>query len=165
MPALRESLARHTRRLAERIARNKAPHRAGYARVDALGNILNEVLATDLGIPENARPADAPVSYPVMWDAHQQDFVQWNGSAPNAGPGPLLRNIGEVLGVFGTLEFEPRRGRIAVYRKSSADVEHIKQLEEGGRRCSARNARAATGPSSATIRRGASRSAWCRWRR
>lgn len=130
LPALRVSLERHARRLSERVARNKPPHPAGYARVDALGNILNEVLATDLGIPENAKPPDAPVSYPVMWDAHAQHFVQWNGSAPNVGPGPLLRNIGEVLGVFGTLEFTPRRGRIPIYRNSSADVQQIKVLED-----------------------------------
>lgn len=127
--ALRTDLEAATRDLAERRQRNRPPHPYGNARVDALGNILNEVLAKDLGIPENQRPPDAPVSYPVIWDAHQHDFVQWNGSAPNAGPGPVLRNIGEVLGVFGTMEFTPRSGRPPVYKNSSADVENLKKLE------------------------------------
>jgi hypothetical protein len=127
--ALRGSLDAFTRKLAARQKRNEPPSPYGRGRVDALGNILNEVLAENLGIPENLRPADAPVSYPVTWDAHQHDFVQWNGSAPNAGPGPLLRNIGEVLGVFGDMEFTPRAGHFAVYKDSSIDVAGLKALE------------------------------------
>jgi hypothetical protein len=113
-----------------RQKRNEPPHRAGYGRVDAVGNILNEVLATDLGVPEKQRPPDAPVSYPVLWDVHQHDFVQWNGAAPNAGPGPVLRNIGEVLGVFGHMRFTPRRGRPPMYRDTSVDVENLTKLED-----------------------------------
>ena len=56
----------------------------GHGRVDAFGAILNEVSANFLGIPENAAPATAPVSYPCLWDAPQHDHVQWNGSASNA---------------------------------------------------------------------------------
>jgi hypothetical protein len=127
--ALRNDLTSFTKTLAARKQRNDPPHPYGRGRVDALGNILNEVMAEDLGVPENRQPADAPVSYPVIWDAHQHDFVQWNGSAPNAGPGPLLRNIGEVLGVFGHMEFTPRKGRFAVYKNATPDVENLKSLE------------------------------------
>jgi hypothetical protein len=55
--------------------------------------------------------------------------VQWNGAAPNAGPGPVLRNIGEVLGVFGHLKITPRRALPPVYRDTSVDVTSLKQLE------------------------------------
>jgi RoxA-like, cytochrome c-like len=127
--ALKADLGSFTKTLAERKERNDPPHPYGRGRVDALGNILNEVMAKDLGVPENSQPADAPVSYPVIWDAHQHDFVQWNGSAPNAGPGPLLRNIGEVLGVFGHMDFTPRKGRFAVYKNATPDVENLKSLE------------------------------------
>jgi len=48
---------------------------------------------------------DAPVSYPFLWDISHSDFLQWNGLAPNAGPGPLGRNTGEVIGVFGILDW------------------------------------------------------------
>lgn len=78
----------------------------GYGRNDAFGVIFNQVLARDLGIPENQRPPTAPVSYPVIWDAPQHDWVQWNGLAsnnPNIG-GPMARNIGQVLGVFGHVD-------------------------------------------------------------
>lgn len=49
---------------------------------------------------------NAPVSYPFLWDISQHDHVQWNGLAANAGLGPLGRNAGEVIGVFGTLEWQ-----------------------------------------------------------
>lgn len=48
---------------------------------------------------------DAPVSYPFVWDIPQHDYVQWNGIASNAGPGPIGRNTGEVIGVFGTMDW------------------------------------------------------------
>ena len=50
-------------------------------------------------------PPNAPVSYPFLWDIAQSDYVQWNGIAGNAGPGPLGRNAGEVIGVFGILDW------------------------------------------------------------
>lgn len=88
--------------------------RFGPGRIDAFGAIFNEVSATFLGIPENARPANAPVSFPCLWDAPQHDRVQWNGAAINRKSplglalfgtqdvGALGRNTGEVLGVFGS---------------------------------------------------------------
>lgn len=48
---------------------------------------------------------NAPVSYPFLWDIAQHDYVQWNGLASNAGLGPLGRNAGEVVGVFGTIDW------------------------------------------------------------
>lgn len=49
--------------------------------------------------------ADAPVSYPFLWDIAQSDYVQWNGVASNAAVGPLGRNTGEVIGVFAILDW------------------------------------------------------------
>lgn len=49
--------------------------------------------------------ASAPVSYPFLWDIAQSDYVQWNGIANNSGVGPLGRNTGEVIGVFGILDW------------------------------------------------------------
>ncbi len=50
--------------------------------------------------------ADAPVSYPYIWDAPYHDYVQWNGIVNNSGPGALGRNVGQVIGVFGTLDWK-----------------------------------------------------------
>lgn len=48
---------------------------------------------------------NAPVSYPFLWDIVQSDYVQWNALASNAGVGPIGRNTGEVIGVFGILDW------------------------------------------------------------
>ncbi len=55
-------------------------------------------------------PADAPVSYPFLWDIPQHDYVQWNGVVANSGIGPVGRNAGQVIGVFGTLDWQQKEG-------------------------------------------------------
>ena len=55
-------------------------------------------------------PPDAPVSYPYLWDVPYSDYVQWNGLAGNATLGPVGRNAGEVIGVFGTLDWAVKDG-------------------------------------------------------
>ncbi|WP_242447208.1 di-heme-cytochrome C peroxidase [Nitrosomonas supralitoralis] len=55
-------------------------------------------------------PADAPVSYPFLWDVPQHDYVQWNGRVDNSGLGPMARNAGQLIGVFGTLDWQERDG-------------------------------------------------------
>ncbi len=77
----------------------------GPGRLDAFGMIFNRVTGKDLGIVENYAVADAPVSYPFLWNAGRQDRTQWTGSVPNGHYIPALgRNGGEVLGVFGDLK-------------------------------------------------------------
>ena len=75
----------------------------GPARNDAFGVIFNQALGAFLNDPSNIRPASAPVKYPVIWDAPYHDKVQWIGIARNSqdAGGPIARNIGQVLGVFG----------------------------------------------------------------
>ena len=70
--------------------------RYGHGRLDAFGAILNRVTASFTGIKDNATPANAPVSYPFLWNTSQLHWVQWNGSANNH----IGRNVGEVSGVF-----------------------------------------------------------------
>ena len=75
----------------------------GPGRNDAFGAIFNQALGVFLDREDNIRPANAPVKYPVIWDAPAHEVVQWVGIARNnkdAG-GPIARNIGQVLGVFG----------------------------------------------------------------
>lgn len=87
---------------------NRTPLRAGYSRVDAFGHIYNKVVLF-AGAPDPVvNPADAPVSYPFLWNINKQKKVQWNGAAQNArlgnfDYGAMGRNAGEVLGVYGEL--------------------------------------------------------------
>jgi mono/diheme cytochrome c family protein len=144
LDALRGKMKAKYADLKTRVDQNAPPAPYGYGRVDAFGHILNQVMARGLGKPENAKPPQAskfpaPVSYPFLWDTHQHDVVQWNGSAPNTSLfefGPRTRNIGEVLGVFGTLDVEvkslipfvPFSGKTATFR-SSANIRNLDRLE------------------------------------
>ena len=103
--ALRTDLLNKSLVVAERNVRNAPPSPPGFGRFDAFGTIFNEMLGNVLNNPANVKPPDAPVSYPFLWTTGQLDLVQWNGFGVNAGAvGPLTRNIGEVVGLFGHLQ-------------------------------------------------------------
>jgi processive rubber oxygenase RoxA-like protein len=113
------------------------PSRWGPGRLDAFGMIFNRVAGLDLRLPHNIKVADAPVSYPFLWNASRQDRTQWNGGVPNGLYIQALgRNTGEVLGVFA--KFSPQRigphipGILPVilYRNNSAYFAGLQALEE-----------------------------------
>ena len=74
------------------------PTEEGFGRTDAFGRIANSVFGDAID-PSNYRIANAPVSYPQVWNIWKFDWVQWNGSAMQ----PMARNVGEALGVGATL--------------------------------------------------------------
>lgn len=121
---LRRQVKAQARYLDYLVERDRGEHPYGIGRLDAFGAILNQVSATALGVPDNRRPANAPVSFPFLWDTPRLDWVQWNGSAAN----PIARNTGEVIGVYAhtTLQGEPTTGQFA----SSAQVRGLARLEE-----------------------------------
>lgn len=122
---LKDSFFKATEELKNRNALNATKEPYGFSRVDAFGQIFNMVTAHDLKLPENKEEPNAPVSYPFLWDTPQSNLVQWNGLLSNHGPGPIGRNVGEVLGVFGTLDIKP-----GVLYPSSAKVENLGRLEK-----------------------------------
>ena len=111
----------------------------GPGRLDAFGMIFNRVAGKDLKIPGNIKLADAPVSYPFLWNASKQDKTQWNGGVPNGlFVQALGRNTGEVLGVFAdftpenALHLPPLPGvpPLIDYSQSSANFRNLQSLEE-----------------------------------
>ncbi|MDE1460720.1 di-heme-cytochrome C peroxidase [Spartinivicinus poritis] len=72
---------------------------------------------------------NAPVSYPFLWDIPQSDFVQWNGLASNVGLGPLGRNAGEVIGVFGILDWQEKEPSFSLAAWLSGQSNKKKQVE------------------------------------
>ncbi|HEY8036592.1 MAG TPA: di-heme-cytochrome C peroxidase [Methylobacter sp.] len=129
---LKQQLSQQSSKLGLRLKINHPPHPNGYGRLDAVGNIFNEVVVTAIDGSANAKPADAPVSYPVLWDTPQHDVVQWNGLAVNAGIGPYARNTGEVVGVFGDLRIERdnQAGSPEMSFKNHINIEHLGHLED-----------------------------------
>ncbi|MBT4044848.1 MAG: hypothetical protein HOK21_22215 [Rhodospirillaceae bacterium] len=108
--------------------RNAADVVPGPGRVDALNVILNQVTAKMIGRPDNARPSNAPVSLPHLWDAPYLDVVQYNGVVPNAGAGAIGRNVGQVLGVFGEVSIV--ESILPPGYASSVRVDHLIDLEK-----------------------------------
>lgn len=82
------------------------PTEEGFGRTDAFGRIANTVFG-DAVDPTNYRIANAPVSYPQLWDIWKFDWVQWNGSAMQ----PMARNIGEALGVGARMQLLHENGQ------------------------------------------------------
>jgi mono/diheme cytochrome c family protein len=116
-----------TEKLDARHRMNQVQVPYGYGRLDAFGQIFNAVAVDFLGIPQNRRAPDAPVSFPVLWDAPHLDLVQWNGSAPNAGPGPLLQNITTAMAVYGSMDISGHDGKAGY--PSSVDFDHLGQIQ------------------------------------
>lgn len=127
-PALRKALAARADALAARHRLDAVDVPYGPGRLDAFGQIFNAVAVDFLGIPENRRSPDAPVSFPVLWSAPHLDLVQWNGSAPNAGPGPLVQNLTTALAVYGHAELAGHDG-LAGY-PSTIDMAQLGRIQD-----------------------------------
>ncbi|XOV89766.1 MAG: di-heme-cytochrome C peroxidase [Pseudomonadota bacterium] len=125
--ATREALVGMIRERRAFDERNKHEHAYGHARVDAFGVIFNQVVAGAMGMEENAREPNAPVSYPFLWNTHQANRVQWNGIGDNMLPfvGPIARNAGEVMGVYGKIEIDMDKKTV----KTSAVYDALLALE------------------------------------
>lgn len=129
---LKAALRSHVDWYARVERQNATALRYGYGRLDAVGRILNKVaLLLDPANPPE--PADAPVSFPFVWNVPQHDLVQWNGLARNhpqplkvfgreADLGALGRNSGQAIGVFADLA-PGKEGDSSVF------VENIVRLE------------------------------------
>ena len=108
--------------------RDLYPTEEGFGRTDAFGRIANSVFGASIDAA-NYRVADAPVSYPHLWDIWKFDWVQWNGSAMQ----PMARNVGEALGVGATLQLLDDNGRPIPHDQryaSSVRINDLYQLEE-----------------------------------
>lgn len=119
--------------------KNAAPLvRYGHGRLDAQGHILNKVALTTLVTPQKTTVlADAPSSYPFVWNTSQQKKIQWNGIATNTfrmslfgrdtDVGALIRNVSEVTGVFAHVETDTSKAWRGY--SSSADIKNLVALE------------------------------------
>jgi mono/diheme cytochrome c family protein len=82
----------------------------GRGRLDAVQGIANQVLATDLMVPANAKDFDAPVNFPYLWDSWRLSWLQYNAFIPRQS---TSRNIGEALGTRATMHLvDPRTGAL-----------------------------------------------------
>ena len=96
---------------------------AGFARTDALTRIGNQVFAVDMENNRNFAQSNAAVRYPQIWDASWFNWVQYNSSISD----PLIRNIGEALGVRAAAKLY---GDDAGQFENSVSIENLKAIEE-----------------------------------
>ena len=83
------------------------PVEEGRGRTDAVGRIGNIVFGYDLDEPNNYKVADAPASYPFLWDIWRFDWVQYTGFTNQ----PMARNMGEALGVLAPIKLVDEQGK------------------------------------------------------
>jgi hypothetical protein len=98
------------------------PQEFGFGRVDALNDIGNRVFASQLS-ESNWGVSAAPVTFPHIWETSWFDFVQYNGSIPN----PLVRNIGEALGVRSPIVLT---GDKKNWFKTSVNIKNLVLMEQ-----------------------------------
>jgi hypothetical protein len=129
---LKQELSEFLKYWSKFIEDSRVEHAWGRGRLDAFGMIFNRVSSIDLGIPENSRKPNAPVSIPFLWGTSFQSRVQWNGVAENTNDIERLgRNVGEVLGVFAAAQFRttpffgiPQPARTSAMRYNLARLEN-----------------------------------------
>ncbi len=128
--AIQQLLDTEHKQLIDHNRRNHSEVAYGFSRLDAFGAILNKGLFLT-GVKDNYISPNAPTSYPYIWDTPQHDYVEWNGSQSNTGPGALARNVGEVIGVFGHVDTEPTTRLLFLDGgyKSSIQTRNLRKLE------------------------------------
>ncbi len=93
----------------------------GFARVDALNRIGNQVFGVQWNMDKNYAPFTAPVNFPAIWNASWYDWVQYDASIMQ----PMVRNAGEALGVNSPLNLQPGPQQFA----STARIDNIFAIE------------------------------------
>ncbi|MFV8783282.1 di-heme-cytochrome C peroxidase [Microbulbifer sp. SA54] len=104
------------------------PTTEGRGRTDAVGRIGNVVFGYNLGIEKNYADADAPVSYPFLWDIWRFDWVQYTGFTNQA----MARNVGESLGVMAPVKLVDDNGQLlpaGEFGKSTIDIQGMQCIE------------------------------------
>jgi mono/diheme cytochrome c family protein len=96
------------------------PNRWGKGRLDALGRGGNTIL---LQLDRsNLRSADAPVSFPAIWNTWSLNWIQWNGAVMQ----PMGRNLLQAIGLGARLTWDPNDNRF----RTSVSVKDLAKIEE-----------------------------------
>ncbi|SHF18838.1 hypothetical protein SAMN04487965_1582 [Microbulbifer donghaiensis] len=104
------------------------PVEEGRGRTDAVGRIGNVVFGFDLQEPANYKVADAPASYPFLWDIWRFDWVQYTGFTNQA----MTRNVGESLGVLAPIKLVDADGKLLTgsdFGETAVDIDGMHCVE------------------------------------
>jgi cytochrome c5 len=112
-------------------AKSQKDTEEGFGRLDALNRIGNQVFYTDVaasglsGYEKNLHANDAPVSFPAIWTVPWLLWAQYDGSIEQ----PLVRNVGEALGVSALVNMSPDYPPEKLFRSSVA-LENLDRIEK-----------------------------------
>ncbi len=136
-PALRSKVMDWYTPYHEQMSRSLPNPPWGPGRLDAVSMIFNRLSGLDIGpapsfmIAENMVKADAPTRYPFLWNASRQDITQWPGFALNGDDlFALLRNQGEVIGVFADFHPLPDKKGIDYKTLNSTSFAGLNEAED-----------------------------------
>ena len=100
----------------------------GPSRIDAIGMIVNRLVAWLPNIPENWSTPIAPSKPPFLWNAPQGLWTQWRSVQQD----PIFRNLTEVMGVFMPIDLRSKSPAEGLFHSKApiADLQRVeKQLE------------------------------------
>ncbi len=106
--------------LAQNLKVDLYPNKWGKGRLDALGRGGNTVL---LQLDKsNLRSANAPVSFPAIWNTWVLNWVQWNGAVKQ----PMGRNLLQAIGLNAKLTWDPNNKQF----RTSTSIEDLDKIEK-----------------------------------
>jgi hypothetical protein len=96
----------------------------GPARMDAIGLIVNRLVAGLPDLPENLSTPIAPSKPPFLWNAPQGLWTQWRGVQQD----PIFRNLTEVMGVYMDINLRAKSPAEGLYH-SNASIPDLIRVE------------------------------------
>ena len=109
-----------SQQIANKLHIDLYPHQWGKGRLDALGRGGNTILLQlDMN---NVRSANAPVSFPAIWNTWVLQWVQWNGAVMQ----PMGRNLLQAMGLNANLRLDPKNKQFRV----STNVKDLARIEK-----------------------------------
>jgi len=100
------------------------PSHWGPGRIDAIGAIVNRLVADETGIPQNFSTPLAPTKTPFLWNSPQGTWTQWRGVQQD----PIGRNLTEAMGVFMSMDLRSRTPQEGLF-DSNAALLNLQKIE------------------------------------
>jgi len=101
-----------------------APIPWGPARLDAIAMIVNRLVSSTPGIPENWSTPLAPTKPPFVWNSPQGTWTQWRGVQQD----PINRNLTETMGVFMSMDLTSKTPQDGLF-DSNAAILNLQKIE------------------------------------
>ena len=101
-----------------------APIPWGPSRLDAIAMIVDRLVASTPGIPQNWSTPLAPTKPPFVWNSPQGTWTQWRGVQQD----PISRNMTETMGVFMPMDLTSKTPQEGLF-DSNAEILNLQKIE------------------------------------